>query len=201
MDHLILVDSVTPVPEGYEPQLAAAGGVLLEKSAAAACDELLKSALDDGVALAVLSGYRTGEYQRLLWNKSVHEYMSEGLSFDEAERLTGRYLARPGHSEHETGLACDFTTPGSTDTRDDLAATPAGIWLCRNAARFGFILRYPRMKEHITGIAYEPWHYRYVGLSHSLVIKERGLTLEEYLHYREESSRCVHFGETNVYKK
>ncbi|MCR5121226.1 MAG: M15 family metallopeptidase [Ruminococcus sp.] len=201
MDHLMLVDSVTSVPKDCEPQLAPAGGVLLEISAAAACNELLKAALADGVAIAVLSGYRTGEYQRLLWNKSVHDYMSEGLSFDEAERLTGRYLASPCHSEHETGLACDFTTWGCTDTRDDLASTPEGIWLCRNAARFGFILRYPRMKEHITGIAYEPWHYRYVGLPHSRVIRERGLTLEEYLHYREERSPCAFSAENDALKK
>ena len=188
MDVLMPVDSVTPVPRGFETQLAQAGGVLLEPAAAEACKRMLAAAGSDGVEIKALSGHRTRGYQRLLWNKSLHEYISQGLSPNEAERLTGRYLAKPGHSEHETGLACDFTTPDSDDTRDDFALTPAGRWLCAHAAEYGFILRYPRMKEHMTGIAYEPWHYRYVGLPHSMYIKENGLTLEEYLHYHSEKT-------------
>ena len=184
MDHLILVDSVSPVPEGYPPSLSEAGGVLLEEKAAAACREMIKASAENGTPIRAISGYRTKEYQQLLRNRSILGYMSEGLSPSEAKRLTDRYLAKAGHSEHETGLACDFSTPDSDETREDFAATPAGQWLYRNASDFGFILRYPRMKEHITGIAYEPWHYRYVGLPHSKTMTENGLTLEEYLHYR-----------------
>ena len=184
MDHLILVDSVSPVPQGYSPVLSEVCGVLLEETAARACREMLAAAEKDGAGIRPISGYRTKEYQQLLRSRSIHGYMSEGLSPAEAIRLTDRYLAKAGHSEHETGLACDFSTPDSDDTLDDLAGTEAGQWLCRHAADHGFILRYPRMKEHITGIAYEPWHYRYVGLPHSKVITVNGLTLEEYLHYR-----------------
>ena len=186
MDHLMLIDSVTGVDEDFFPEFSEVGGVLLERGAALACGEMLAAAKSEGVEIKPLSGYRTREYQRLLWSRSVSGYMSEGLSADEAERLTGRYLALPGHSEHETGLACDFTTPDSGDTRADFAQTPAGAWLCQRAKDFGFILRYPRMKEHITGIAYEPWHYRFVGLPHSRRIHGGGLTLEEYLLYQNE---------------
>ena len=85
MNYLMLVDSVTPVPEGYIPALDDAGGVMLERRAAAACRDMLAAAAADGVGIKALSGYRTTGYQRLLWNRSIHGYMAEGLSAAEAE--------------------------------------------------------------------------------------------------------------------
>ena len=183
-DRLILVDSVTPVPDDLSPELAEVGGILLEKNTAAACEKMLSAAAAEGLRIKLISGYRSAEYQRELWNQSVAHRLADGLTAAEAEIITARYLARAGHSEHQTGLACDFCTADSDDTQEDLGSFPEGVWLRRNAARFGFILRYPRMKEHITGIAYEPWHYRYVGKTHAAAIMSRGLTLEEYLFYR-----------------
>lgn len=183
MDYLILVDSVSPVPKGFAPQLEEVGTVKMEKTAAEHCREMLRAAESEEVVIKVLSAYRTPEYQQQLWNRSVAEYMCSGETPAAAERLTARYLAKPLHSEHHTGLACDLCSPDWDDTQDDFYATEQGRWLYVNAWKYGFILRYPRMKEHITGIAYEPWHYRYVGREHAEVIRREGLTLEEYLYY------------------
>ena len=145
---------------------------------------MLSAAAADGLRIKPFSGYRSAEYQRELWNQSIAHRLADGFTAAEAEIITARYLARAGHSEHQTGLAGDLCTAGSDDTQEDFGSTPEGRWLRQNAARFGFILRYPRMKEHITGIAYEPHHYRYVGKPHAAAIMSRGLTLEEYLFYR-----------------
>jgi D-alanyl-D-alanine carboxypeptidase len=183
MDYLILVDSIHRLPSDFTPKLVDIGTAKLEETAAKHCGEMLLAAESEGIIIKILSAYRSPEYQRQLWNRSVAEYAADGLNIMEAEQLTSRYLAKPYHSEHNTGLACDFCSPDWDDTQDDFYRTPQGKWLCKNAAEYGFILRYPRMKEHITGIAYEPWHYRYVGAEHAKIIREQGLTLEEYLYY------------------
>lgn len=149
---------------------------------------MLEQAENEGVIIKILSAYRTHDYQGQLFSRSVAEYMSDGLDEEAAHRLTARYLAKPFHSEHETGLACDFCSPDWDDTQDDFSRTAEGKWLCKNAAEYGFILRYPRMKEHITGFAYEPWHYRFVGTEHAKIIRRQGLTLEEYLYYYEKTA-------------
>lgn len=191
MDHLILVDSVCRLPEDFSPELAEVRGLKMEKTAAEQCGKMLDAAESGGVTIKLLSAYRSPEYQQALWNRSVSEYMCEGLDTADAEKLTARTLARPYHSEHHTGLACDFCSPDWDDTQDDFYRTEQGRWLCANAARFGFVLRYPRMKEHITGISYEPWHYRYVGRRHSQIMREQGLTLEEYLYYYCDNYDCT----------
>lgn len=183
MDYLMLIDSINAVPTDHCPKLRLVGGIFLEETTAERCEQMLADAAEQGVPIKLLSGYRDSEYQQRLWNKDIARYLSDGMSFAEAQSLTARYLAKPGHSEHQTGLAADFCTPDWDDTQDDFSRTEQGRWLCGNAHRYGFILRYPRMKEHLTGIAYEPWHYRYVGLPHAEIIRSRGLTLEEYLYY------------------
>lgn len=183
MDDLILVDSVTAVPDDRIPKLVMCEGVLLEEEAAVNFMKMKKSAEEEGIGLRPFSGYRSVSYQKELFLRSVCEYMSEGLSEKEAYALTARFIAKPGHSEHQTGLACDICRSDCDDADQSFSLTKEGVWLYENAFRFGFILRYPRMKEHITGIAYEPWHYRYVGTAHSGNIMKNGLTLEEYLYY------------------
>ncbi|MBR1750809.1 MAG: M15 family metallopeptidase [Ruminococcus sp.] len=191
MDHLILVDSVKPVPADNAPKLVRCGEVLLEEETACNFMEMIAASRSEGIELRAFSGYRSAEYQQQLFMQSVHEYMGEGMTEAEARSLTARYIAKPGHSEHQTGLACDICHSDKDDADESFAASPEGIWLHDNACRYGFILRYPRMKEHITGIAYEPWHYRFVGKKHAEIIMRRGMTLEEYLYYYwfENSSR------------
>ncbi len=183
MDTLILVDSIQAVPDDWSPKLVMCGKVLLEENTARSFEEMRKCAEKEGIGLRVFSGYRPAGYQKELFMQSVYGYMSEGLSESDARALTARYLAKPGHSEHQTGLACDICRQDADDADESFSKTKESVWLHDNAYRFGFILRYPRMKEHITGIAYEPWHYRYVGEKHAGNIMKRGITLEEYLYY------------------
>ena len=186
MNYLTLIDSVHGVDNDYSANMKAVGNVLLEAKAAEQCLKMLEAAINENVHIKPLSGYRSAKYQQMLWNRTKAEYICEGLKESDAEKLCSRFLARVNHSEHQTGLAVDFCSPDWDDTQDDFYSTKQGRWLCKNADSFGFILRYPRMKEHITGIAYEPWHYRYVGTPHSEIIRREGLTLEEYLYYYED---------------
>ncbi len=191
MDNLLLVNSCHSLPADFSPRLKEVslktefqcGKKLLEKNTARACEKMLESALNDGIEIKLLSGFRSREYQRRLWESCVNEYISGGLGESEAEYLTARYLARPGTSEHETGLACDFCSPDWDDTQDDFDKTEQGEWLMKSCFKFGFILRYPKGKEHITGCAYEPWHFRFVGDCAEYIMKN-GLTLEEFLSLR-----------------
>lgn len=128
--------------------------------------EMSDAAKKDGLSMRVVSAYRTEDYQRNLYNNKV--------------RTTGKvnadnYSARPGHSEHQTGLAVDINS-----TKGAFEYTAEFKWLQKHAHEYGYILRYPKGKEWITGYAYEPWHYRYVGTDAAKIIYEEGITYEEY---------------------
>ena len=136
-------------------------GVACEKYA-----QMSDAAKADGVSMRVISAYRTEDYQRSLYNNKV---ISTGkINAD-------NYSARPGHSEHQTGLAVDISS-----TSGLFEYTAAFKWLQKHAHEYGYILRYPKGKEWITGYSYEPWHYRYVGTDAARIIYEEGITYEEY---------------------
>ena len=118
--------------------------------------------------------------------KSQWKWWIENEIYEKAVEKVGRTLALPGSSEHNTGLAVDLGREGDNDVSDDFYKTPESRWLCANAADFGFILRYPRLKEQMTGIDFEPWHYRYVGVEAARIIAAGGLCLEEFLHFYSE---------------
>lgn len=189
MDYLILVNKFSPAPDGFADalQLCEVGGRLFERQAGAELEKMLRSALADGLKISVISGLRSADYQQLLWEKEISLEMSRGLSYAEAVSKVGRTLALPGCSEHCTGLAADLGTENADDCEPDFHRSPQGRWLCENAADYGFILRYPRHKEHFTGIDYEPWHYRYVGREAAKIIKSSGICLEEFLHFYDDS--------------
>jgi zinc D-Ala-D-Ala carboxypeptidase len=132
----------------------------LEEHTIEPLQQMFEAAAQDGVQHFIInSAYRSSENQQLLYEKHGAEHALPG-----------------GYSEHESGLALDIgSTQGTMDN------TPEGEWLAKNAHKFGFILRYPADKVHITGIRYEPWHFRYVGLPHSELIFQKNLALEEYL--------------------
>ena len=134
---------------------------------------MFKVALDEGnFRLYARSGYRSYKTQEGLYTAAV-----ERDGKDQADK----YSAMPGRSEHQAGLAVDITSEGMNYRLEEgFGATPEGIWAAKNAHRFGFILRYPRGKEDITGYSYEPWHFRYVGEILAGEIFRRGLTLEEF---------------------
>ncbi|MGL5978645.1 MAG: M15 family metallopeptidase [Erysipelotrichaceae bacterium] len=156
---ILLVNKRYAIPASYiSPQ---------KDEAYAALQQMLAAASQSGHSMPILSGHRSYSYQQSLFQRYVN---SHGLAAAET------FSARAGHSEHQTGLAYDITVLSS-----DFANTATYGWLQENAASFGFVERYPSGKTHITGYIFEPWHYRYVGVSHALAIKASGLTLEEYL--------------------
>ena len=126
----------------------------------------------------VQSAYRSYEKQEELFNRKVEEYKQQGKGQEEAETLAQTVVQRPEMSEHNLALAADFNT-----VTNEFEDTKAFTWLQKNAANYGFILRYPKDKQEITGITYESWHWRYVGKEHAKVIKEKGYCLEEYIEY------------------
>ncbi len=135
--------------------------------------------------LVLVSGYRSYTYQEELFNRKTHFYMNQGQSLIEAQESASHIVARPGTSEHQTGLAIDVTTRSMRLLDDplitDFAQSPTGAWLTRNCYKEGFILRYPKNKVEITHITYEPWHYRYVGKKAAYHIYKQQLCLEEYV--------------------
>ena len=153
----------------------------MQREAALALDALLYAADDAGFNITVTSAYRSREYQQKIYDLRLDGYISAGADSEKAQRLTERYVAPPGHSEHHTGLAVDMHSIHSAET--SFADTPEFAWLCENAPKYGFILRYPKGKEEITGYAFEPWHFRYVGAC-AAEITRCGLTLEEFLKAR-----------------
>ena len=132
-----------------------------------------KAAYQHGYKIDIMSGYRTYEYQDNLYNKSLQE---KGYAD------TFRSIAKPGCSEHQTGLAIDICIyhDGKCYIEHEIENTAELSWLKNNCAQYGFILRYPKEKEDITGYNYEPWHYRFVGVELATKLYEEDITLEEY---------------------
>ncbi len=182
---LLLVNKQHSIPQGYEEQVPL--GKIMTMKGIMHCDEriidellnMFQEAKDDGVTLLICSPYRDLEYQQRLFNRKITYYMKKGLSYMEAYQVSSRTVTVPNASEHQLGLALDIVTDTYTSLNEGFENTDAGRWLAENSYRFGFILRYPRDKEDITGIRYEPWHFRYVGVEAATVITEKGLTLEE----------------------
>ena len=185
MDYLMLVSRFEPIPEGFDKKLILkrVSGKLFESQAANALSDMLEAARKDSIVIEVVSGYRSADYQQLLWEKEISKEMAGGLGYTEAVEKVSQTLALPHCSEHETGLAADLAEQGNDDVDYSFSKSPQAKWLEKNAYRYGFILRYPRLKEHITGIAFEPWHYRYVGTESAELIRSSGLCLEEFLDF------------------
>lgn len=142
--------------------------------------KLLSDAEKEGYRFWIASAYRSRKKQQKLVDEDVRLEMKKGASHDEALRLTYLETMPPGHSEHETGLALDILCSGNMKMDSSQEREPGNRWLRKNCHRYGFILRYPKNKKKITGISYEPWHLRYVGVEASKYMKERNMTLEEF---------------------
>ena len=143
--------------------------------------KLLEAGRADGITLFPCSGYRSYELQVKLFTSKVDKLKQKGLSQEEAETTAATEVARPGTSEHITGLCADIVSIDYQRLDSGFADTETAQWLADNAWKYGFILRFPKGKEHITGVIYEPWHYRFVGKEAAREIHEKGITLEEYL--------------------
>lgn len=173
---LTLVNRTHPVPEGWTIEtVELRGGVKVDARMYPSLQKMFDDMRAQGINPFVREGYRTREYQQQIMQNRINTYLSQGYSEAEAKRLAGLYVAVPGTSEHELGLAVDINAAQGT------SAWTVYNWLAAHAPDYGFILRYPDGKTNITGIGYEPWHYRYVGEQAAKAITASGLTLEEYL--------------------
>lgn len=179
---LVLVNKQHPVPEDYTFTLGKIKGSM--KCDVRIIDDLMdmmQAAKADGINLVVCSPYRDYNRQTVLFNRKIDYYMGEGHSYMEAYKLASMTVTVPGASEHQIGLALDIVSTTYSWLEIDFGETAAGLWLKDHCDEYGFILRYPQGKEYITGIQYEPWHFRYVGKEAARVIMERNITLEEFI--------------------
>ncbi|WP_159459775.1 M15 family metallopeptidase [Scatolibacter rhodanostii] len=178
---LILVNKDTPLPSDFEVTLEDVPGGQVDARIAPTLLQMLEDAHNDGVELNMCSGYRSIELQTKIYNENIDYYQNQGYTAEDSQIFTERYVLPPSKSEHHTGLAVDFLTEGYQSLNDDFSQSKAYTWLQEHAANYGFIERYPRDKESITKILWEPWHYRFVGLETAGVISSSDLCLEEYI--------------------
>ena len=180
--NLLLVNDWNPLPAGYDSDVSfstVSGGKQVDSRIIDAVNRMLNDAA--AYDLAVVSAYRPKEEQDILYWRKVKQYTDKGYSDLEAQKVGGTIVKRPGFSEHNCGLAMDVGGSGDYTLEQTFANTPAYAWLIEHCADYGFILRFPEGKEDITGVIYEPWHYRYVGEEAARYIMDNDLCLEEYL--------------------
>lgn len=187
--NLVLVNHNHPMEEGYVPELTEfRKGYSVDTRIADATETMLKDAKNAGMKIMICSAYRSVERQKQVFGESMKERVKDGMDYWDAYCETTKNVAEPGTSEHALGLALDLISDQYAELDERQEHTKEAKWLAENCHKYGFILRYPPEKTAITGIIYEPWHYRYVGVEHATKIMDLGITLEEYLqeHYQPE---------------
>ena len=168
----LLANPTHPIGE-YTPQTETIEGQQLDYRIIEPMREFVAAARAEGLSVYLSSGYRTYADQNYLFNRKI----GQGYSEEDAAKI----VARPGTSEHQTGLACDITDQYYELKDSSLEQTATYKWMCQHCHEYGFIVRYTNDKKDITGIIYEPWHFRYVGVEAATYIMENGLCLEEFL--------------------
>lgn len=180
--NMVLVNGDHPMEEGYVPQLKELEeGLSLDARIIDAAKDMLSDAKKAGLHIDICSAYRSVERQEQVFGESMKERVKDGMSYWDAFNETSLNVAIPGTSEHALGLALDLISNQYTELDERQETTAEAKWLKENCHKYGFILRYPPEKTNITGIIYEPWHYRYVGVEDATEIMKLGITLEEYL--------------------
>ena len=180
---LILVNKDHPLPEDFRvPEFTQlVNGHSIDKRAYPALQRMMDGCRAAGLEPTICSSYRTWEKQEELFERKVQSCLSSASSREEAEEQAAFWVARPGTSEHQAGLAVDIVDKSHQTLDQGQEETLVQNWLMEHCADYGFILRYPTEKSELTGVGYEPWHYRYVGEDAAGEIMSRGLCLEEYL--------------------
>ena len=181
---MILVNRTHRITEDYPVETKECGSATainktLQTEAAEAFLSMQAAAAKDGVDVRMQSGYRSVSYQKKLYDNKTQYYRDKGLSEAAAREKAAAIVNPPGCSEHNCGLAADLNSPEHTTLDTGFADTAAFRWLCENAEQYGFILRYPKEAESVTGITYEPWHWRYVGAENAALLNRSGLCLED----------------------
>ena len=180
---LLLVNPWHTVPEGYEIKLATlSNGLQVDERIYDDLDDMLSDCREAGLNPIVCSAYRTEATQTRLYRNKVARVRASGVPEDRVEAEAARWVAKPGTSEHQTGLACDITDVyRDPKTIEECENTATYQWMSQHCQEYGFIVRFPDGKSDITGIMYEPWHFRYVGVEAATYIMENGLCFEEFL--------------------
>ena len=189
---LTLVNPWNPVDFAMDiPLMQLSNGLWVDER----CYPDLQAMMDDcraaGYQTVIFSSYRSQETQQALFDAKVRELLPRFGTLADAEAEAAMVVARPGTSEHHLGLAMDIVDMGYQLLDEGQEDTPVQQWLIENSWKYGFILRYPLDKSHLTGIIYEPWHYRYVGLEAAREMHARGLCLEEYLSAKQDGTSCA----------
>lgn len=180
--YLTLVNHDYPMDKGYVPELTELEpGYSVDSRIAEAAREMLADAKKEGLHIIICSAYRSVERQEQVFNDSMQDRLDQGMSYWDAYKDTSLSVADPGTSEHAMGLALDLISNQYTELDKGQEETAEAKWLAANCHKYGFILRYPPVKTNVTGIIYEPWHYRYVGVEDATRIMKLNTTLEEYL--------------------
>lgn len=186
---LVLVNSKNILPRDHGAPLSqiptAQDGYRFDSRAIEDLNAMLNAINDAGLSYVVISPYRTFETSERNYNAKVQSLMDSGMTENAAKAEAAKWIAPPGQSEHNTGLAIDLVSKEYWNQYGELyhefEQAALFAWFEEHAADYGFILRYPKDKQDITGITYEPWHYRYVGKEHAYAMNEQNLCLEEYL--------------------
>lgn len=174
--NLIVVNRWNELPEDYSVELTElSNGQKVDSRIYPYLQKMFDAARTEDVYPVVREGYRTAEEQQEILDDKIQSYINQGYSQVKAERTAKEWVALPGTSEHQLGIAVDINADKSKCSNEDVYG-----WLAENAYKYGFVLRYPPGKQKITGTSYEPWHYRYVGEEAAKEIYERGICLEEY---------------------
>ncbi len=181
--NLILVNRDHPLPEDFQvPEFTQLiNGHAIDKRAYPALQRMMDDCRAAGLEPTICSSYRSREKQEELFQRKVRSCLSQAGSWEEAEEQAAVWVARPGTSEHQAGLAVDIVDKSYQLLDERQEDTAVQKWLMEHCAEYGYILRYPTEKSALTGVGYEPWHYRYVGEEAAREIMSRGLCLEEYL--------------------
>ncbi len=184
---LLLVNGENPLPEDYDyegnlttiPDEYINGSLKqIDKDVWPYMKAMIDAAWADGVKLYVWSPYRSYSTQNMLFKKQVDRQIAKGIPADKAEEAAATVVARPGTSEHHTGLAADFNMAD-----DKFETTEMYAWMQQHAADYGFIMRYSGEKQSITGVIHESWHYRFVGINNAKEMNRLNMCLEEYVEY------------------
>lgn len=174
--NIILVNRINKIPDDYKANLVEYKGYLVDNSIVSELDKMFKDAKKDGVNLKINTAYRDKEEQQDIYDRRIKAYKNEGMTDKAAIEKTNSEVQKPGYSEHETGLAIDFSNPSNPEDNE-----PMWEWLNANSYKYGFILRYPKDKIDITKVSNEEWHYRYVGKDIAKEMENTGECLEEYI--------------------
>lgn len=179
---LLLVNSSHPLHENFQVTVKSLPNEeAVDERVYPFLEKMLSDARAEGLEPVVCSSYRSYEYQSRLYKSKIKQYEKDGYDEKEAKKKAAAWVMPPGTSEHQAGLSVDIVDINHQLLDETQEKTPVSRWMKKNCAKYGFIVRYPTDKGEITGVNYEPWHYRYVGETAAAEIMKKGITLEEYL--------------------